>query len=292
MTTNIQSVRSTVLKVKHRMENPSEMPGIPYGFPTLDDMTGGILENELTILGADTGVGKTLLLGQFSLNIARWVREHMPGKVIKIVHCEMTLDQNNMRLATQVTGIPTKKFQSGNVTEEEFKRFTAAMKEIAELPIEYLESPPTFREAEEWIRQNDDCAWWGIDHIQELEVGQGMSPFDTKAIGMKSQMLARLSREVCSGMALSQLVNDVAKREDHRPSKADLFGATMLKAPMSVCILIYRPEIYTQQAADRKSEPRPAHLIVDKNRNGQRTGDIKVLFNPAKAVFVDPGGKK
>ena len=56
-------------EVKRRCEttDTSGMSGVPSGFPTLDNITGGGQEGELHIIGARLGVGKTFTLNTMSM---------------------------------------------------------------------------------------------------------------------------------------------------------------------------------------------------------------------------------
>lgn len=292
MITAFDAARDYLAWVKERRENPVDIPGIPYGFPTLDQMTGGILENELTILAAETGMGKSFLLGQMSVNVAKWLKEHRPDKRVRIVHCEMTIRQVQDRLSCQLAGVPSKKVKSGKITDEEMKRIKDANSYLCTLPIDYFPGIPNgLGEVENFLREDDACGWWAIDHIQELEYGVGsVGALEPKAIAEKAKKAGEWARSIASGMILSQLTNEVGKREDHRPTKADVFGGKMLQAPASVIMLLYSETLYKQVAPERRNDPRPYHLIIDKNRGGE-LGDIKLSFNPARACFVDTGVK-
>lgn len=291
METSLQVSQAYMKSAKEAREHPTDLPGIPYGLPSLDKMTGGIRRNQLTILGAETGAGKTLIMEQMALTIARWLKDNQPDKVIRIMHCEMTLEQVRARHVTAITGIPEEKISRGATTDEEHRKVYEANLELAKLPIEYLPEPGSIRECVDFVRADDNCVWWGLDHIQELQPGGNRSPIDMQAMSDKAQAFARLAKNFCSGMVLSQLTKEVSKREDHRPTKDDLFGGKMLQAPASVILLLYRPDLYTVNAGDKQNEPKQCHLSVGKNRNGP-LGDIKLVFNPARAMFVDAGGKK
>lgn len=275
-----------------RRKNPLEIPGIPYGFRSLDEMTGGIRDNQLTILAAETGMGKSFLLGQMSVNVAAWFKANRPEKRVRIVHCEMTLLQVQDRLSCQIAGVPSKKVAQGKVTDEEWKRIKEANAYLCTLPIDYFNGIPNgLGEVENFLREDDACGWWALDHIQELEYGaSNVGALEPKAIAEKAKKAGEWARSICSGMVLSQLTNDVAKREDKRPTKADVFGGKMLQAPASVIMLLYSETLYKQVAPERRNDPRPYHLIIDKNRGGE-LGDIKLSFNPARACFVDTGVK-
>jgi replicative DNA helicase len=82
--------------VDYLIDNPSDYLGIPTGFPRLDEaMGGGLRRKSVTLIGARTGVGKSVI----STNVAKYISEvyNIPALYLDT---EMDLgDQRNRMLA-------------------------------------------------------------------------------------------------------------------------------------------------------------------------------------------------
>ena len=60
----------------HKEAHPNELPGMPYGIKELDDATGGIRKTHLVLFYGKTGAGKSRVLFNVAVNLARkgnWV---------------------------------------------------------------------------------------------------------------------------------------------------------------------------------------------------------------------------
>ena len=288
--TSLSVAQASMARLKARRENPSELSGYSWGLPTLDYLTGGI-QAGLTVLGAETGAGKSLLGGQIALTVAGQLKELMAGKVCRIVHCEMTPAQFQDRLVAQLSGVSERQMRTGKVSDAEYKRIYDAQKRLGALQFEYLEDPKGVEETIEFISRGGNCGWFLVDHAQAHNTDrQGMSPLDFRALGELANALGKIANRI-PGMLLSQLVNDVGKREDHRPHKDDLFGGKALQQPASLILLLYRPDVYLEPSEDKAFEPKTAHLYIGKNRWTSDVGDCKMLWVPKEGIFVDAGFK-
>lgn len=284
--TSFTVAKSSMAKLKARRENPTELAGYSWGFDTLDYLTGGI-QPGLTVLGAETGCGKSLWAGQVTVTAAEQLKPL--DKVVRVVHCEMTAEQFQDRLAAQIAGVSERNMRTGHVTDDEYKRVHEAQLQVAALNIEYLQDPKNVEETIEFIQRGGDCGWWLVDHAQAHNTdASGMSSLDYRALGQLGAALGKVGNRI-PGLLLSQLVNDVGKREDHRPHKDDLFGGKALQQPASLILLMYRPDVYQEPDEDKSLEPKTTHLYIAKNRWTSDVGDAKMMFIPSRGMFIDAG---
>src|SRR5258708_2435452 len=75
-------------ELDERIADPKSIWGIPWGFPGLDALTGGIHKGELSLLGARPKVGKTAILGQIADSVSRWALGYTGDGVVRLVMCE------------------------------------------------------------------------------------------------------------------------------------------------------------------------------------------------------------
>lgn len=300
METTLDVAKQLARWAKSRQENPSDIWGIPWGFRGLDALTGGIQDEELTVLGARPRVGKSAWSGQVVLNVSRWLKENRPGQVVRVVHREMTAREFQLRLACQIAHVKSKDLKRGRVTEAQKDAFKAALKEIAELPIEIEAEPTSIDDTWNFIvgrtPESLKCAWWMVDYLQIHPTqanARRTNPIETATVLMP--IFRDLSKQI-PGMVLSQLTREVDKRQQQAsdkqpagsyfPEVSDLYGGTPVEANANVIIMLHRPDIYVQTPADKRNEPKIAHGILAKNRSGD-TGNFEMLFNPPFAEFRD-----
>lgn len=270
MTTTSEDVsRAYMEDVKVQRTHPGQLLGYSWGYSWLDRKTKGLRKGVLAMVGADTGVGKSLFLGDIVRKLAQECVEEGLGKVIRVVHAEMTLKEFQARMISAMTGIPKERIDDGLISEEEYGRVSRAAMALAKLPIEYLESPTSIEETINFITKDDRCAVFCIDHMQAHDIGRGnLSPLDFQGAAALAKEFYTIARNVCPGIVLTQLSNDVAKREDHRPNKGDIYGGKMMQAFASLILLLYVPTQYEQRSESEQNEPETMWVILDKNRHG------------------------
>jgi replicative DNA helicase len=289
MTRSSESASEAVVTaLRDRRANPRDVWGIPLGLPRLDKLTGGIHRNDFIVLGAETGAGKSVFAGRTALKVADYFRREGKGKVVRVVHAEMTVEDFQARLISSLSQVPIRQIQSGHVTDEEMGKVNKAALLLADMPIEYLEDPNSFRETEEFIRADGNCGFFIVDHLQVHPIDGGLSPMDARGAHELTKGFYRIAKSVAPGMGLSQLTNEVSKREDHRPNKGDLYGGKMIQANSSKILLLFDPWVYEThfQWEKKGDQERVIYIFCDKNRFGGVGGD-KLMFEPSTLAISE-----
>ena len=114
-------------------KNHSAVTGLSTGFKDLDKATAGLHEGELIILAARPGMGKTA----FALNLATNAAM-TTDKAVAIFNLEMSSEQLVNRMISSVGQIEGDKLKTGMLNENDWKRYTEAMSELADTNI-YIE---------------------------------------------------------------------------------------------------------------------------------------------------------
>jgi replicative DNA helicase len=105
-----------------RRADPRMVWGIPWGYPELDKLTGGIQREEMTLLQARPGVGKTSMLADIAINICLWrdtpdgleyMAKHAPEGVVRLVLIEMTAENYQQRLTCKRAGVSLRLVREG-----------------------------------------------------------------------------------------------------------------------------------------------------------------------------------
>lgn len=91
-------------------------------------------------------------------------------------------------------------------------------------------------------------------------------------------------------LALAQINREAAKRDNHRPTLADLRESGSIEMDADLVLLVYRASYYKDPEERRAIEHdgAEAELILAKNRNGE-TGVIRTVFLGRRFLFIpDP----
>ena len=248
--------------------------GIKTGFVDLDQLTEGFHQDELVILAARTGMGKTAL----ALNIV----EHIAiqdKKTVLFVNLEMGSLELMKRLVCSRGRLDSHKIRKGLLSKEEFNRFTDVASELGTTPL-YIDDTPGRTVAEisavaRRLKRKEELQLVVIDYIGLITPANPEEPRQEQVAKIARQ-LKLLARELhIPVLCLAQLNRsaDGGKREDY-PRLSQLRESGAIEQDADVVMFIHRKdkemspeEASTQDAANK------AVLIIAKQRNGA-TGEI------------------
>ncbi len=100
--------------------------GIPLGLKPLDDATGGHARKVLIVVVGGTGVGKSLILGQVAINVAR------QGRKVLLVTVENNKKSYMNRLYSNISGVSFSAFKRGMFSEYERNKIYGNMSSMPE----------------------------------------------------------------------------------------------------------------------------------------------------------------
>ena len=134
---SIQSVlEKTEEDLQKLAEAKGEITGIPTGWYDIDKITAGLHENELIILAARPGMGKTA----FALNLATYVTTHTDKKVA-VFNLEMGAEQLANRIISSLGQIEGYKMRTGKMLNNDWKRFDQAVSRLSTAKL-YIDDTP------------------------------------------------------------------------------------------------------------------------------------------------------
>ncbi len=277
---NIETVlRETINNIDELFQNDEEITGISTGYKALDQMTAGLHEDELIILAARPGVGKTA----FALNVAQNIGTKT-DETVAIFSLEMGAEQLVNRMLCAEGTINASNLRTGQLTEEEFTKLFVAMGSLSKANI-YIDDTPGIRTAEiraKCRRLKQERGSLGlivIDYLQLIE-GTGRESRQQE-VSEISRQLKKLAKELSVPViALSQLSRGVEQRQDKRPILSDLRESGSIEQDADIVAFLYRDDYYRSE--EDEDEPEDANdnvveVILEKNRSGAR-GTAKLLF--------------
>ena len=265
-------------------KNHSAVTGLSTGFKDLDKATAGLHEGELIILAARPGMGKTA----FALNLATNAAM-TTDKAVAIFNLEMSSEQLVNRMISSVGQIEGDKLKTGMLNENDWKRYTEAMSELADTNI-YIEddasvtAPEIKAKCRRLASSPKGLGLVVIDYLQlvttggrvesrQVEVSEISRAFKTMAMELKVPVIA-----------LAQLSRNAERRESNQPRLADLRESGSIEQDADLVLSLNRQDYFETKSAENKSNIVPVDVIIAKHRRGG-TGLVQILFELNKSSF-------
>ena len=269
-------VNSTINDINNLPEDNNMVTGLPTGFYELDKMTTGFHDDELIIIAARPGVGKT----SFAMNIATNAALNS-GKKVAIFDLEMSKLQLIQRTISSVAKVNLSKVLSGELNQEEWKRIWTAERVLAESSI-YLDdssitTPLDIISKCRKLKMTEGLDLVVIDYLQLMKASNRTDSGNrVQEISEITRMLKVAAKDLnIPIILLSQLSRLVEQREDHRPILSDLRESGSIEQDADIVLFLYNPENYNDVITT--DEPGTVHLIIAKHRSGA-TGEVKLRW--------------
>jgi replicative DNA helicase len=240
----------------------------------LDELTGGMFDGEVTVVGGESGVGKSSAMVQ---GIVRTAQE---GHPVVCYSLEMTKSQLLGKIWSILSGVPYKFIRwPHSATEEQAHQIRVAARKVAQWPLSiYDRGGMTLAEILGTARlhiKRHNARLMCVDYLQRITVN-GFKDERLK-IAEASRKLADLVKSTkCHLMLLSQL----RRREDNSfPNMRDLRESGQIENDAHCIVLLWR-----EFDKDRGCFGTNGMVIIPKQRFGF-TGNVKTIFNKDLVVF-------
>jgi len=252
--------------------------GVRTGFTDLDTLIDGFHPNELIILAARPGMGKTAL----ALNIAENVA--IKGKqTVLFVSLEMAKLELALRLICSRAQLESQKVRRNLLSKDENRRFGDACGELADAPM-FIDDTPSRSVAEiaavaRRLKRQNDLKLIVIDYIGLIRPENADDPRQEQ-VAKFARRLKLLSRELhLPVLCLAQLNRQAdTGRKDERPRLSQLRESGAIEQDADVVMFIHRKAMaMSEEDAAAADMNNMAELIVAKQRNGP-TDDVPLIF--------------
>ncbi|HDV6231552.1 replicative DNA helicase [Enterobacter hormaechei] len=253
-----------------RLRNGVESDTLKTGIAELDAITGGMNPEDLVIIAARPGCGKT----EISLKIAEGVAsKEIPGtnrkRGVLIFSMEMSKTQIAERsiagsgnMSVNVLRNPAK------LDDEGWARIANGICALKELDVWLVDASKLTVEqirsvAERHKQEHPDLSLIMVDYLGLID--KPKSERNDLAIAHISGSLKAMAKELrTTVISLSQLSRKVEDRPNKRPNNSDLRDSGSIEQDADSIIMLYREAVY-----DENSPAAPfAEIIVTKNRFG------------------------
>ena len=275
--------------IEERARERKEITGVPTGFSKFDHMTSGLQPENLIVVAARPGVGKTSWAVNVAMNAA--LGHGMP---VLIFSLEMSKFELMERMLAGEARIDSARLKRGQIEYSDWKnRIYPAGNRIAQAPILIDDSgAPSILDIRAKARRfRSDIRYFppaerergqdprlGLIVVDYLQLARG-------ATGKRDDSREREIADISRGLkalakdlkipiiAVSQLNRGLEKREDKRPQLSDLRESGAIEQDADMIVFIHRDEMFNIESAEKGK----AELIVGKHRHGP-TGSVPLTF--------------
>jgi replicative DNA helicase len=261
----------TFEKIEQLQASKGGITGVPSGFSSLDDMTGGLQRGDLVIVAARPSMGKTALVTGMALHAA--IANQVPCAMFSL---EMSKQQVVQRMLCSEGLVDLGRLLRGRLQDDDFGRLAQAAGHLNTAPLWIDDSGSVSilemrAKARRLKADQPELGLIVVDYIQLMTAG-GDSENRQQEVSAISRGLKALAKELnVPIVALSQL--------------SDLRESGSIEQDADLVMFLYRPEYYVPaNEAQEKGLQGKAELIISKQRNGP-TGICELYFRKECARF-------
>jgi replicative DNA helicase len=254
--------------------------GLDTGFADLNRMTGGLHRQNLAVVAARPGLGKT----SFCLNIACQAAIR-GGKSVGIFSLEMSKPEIMKRMISSLAEVDATRIQSGYLAREDWARINQATSSLSDARL-YIDDSANLTMLHVRAKAQRLAMEHGIDLlvVDYLQLVSGSRRYEnrTQEVTEISRGLKNLAKELdIPVIAVSQLNREVEKRSGGRkPQLSDLRESGAIEQDADLVLFISREEDASPEGDDT------AEILIGKQRNGS-TGSFRLTFQKRITRFFD-----
>ena len=267
-----EQIIDTLDMIEKNMKNKNDY-SLYTGMLDLDQLTCGLHNEELTIIGARPGMGKTT----FALQIADYIaKKKIP---VMFISLEMSEEQIITKLIAKDTRINSTKMRLGTLTDQEAVKVYEAGAELEEKPLYITSNLRTIQQIEVEARKLKNKKNIGliiIDYIQLIKSSQKFNLREQEVADI-TRTLKLLTLELkIPIIGLCQLNRNATRQE---PMLSDLRESGAIEQDADNVIFIYQEE-ETDAAA-------PVVTIKLAKQRAGSTGKVNMIFRKVYSEFVN-----
>lgn len=225
--------------INQNLQDTHQLTGSPTGFEELDKKMGGLQCSDLTIIAAESSIGKTSLSLSIALNAAK------SDEKIAIYSMEMKAEQLTARIMAMESGVSSSNILYARLDGGQLQQIEKGVGKIENLNIFFddrsTSSIDTILSSIRYMVMKYKVKGAIIDYLQILNVNM-KNVNKEQAMGDVARRLKNIAKELDIWViALSQLSRD---KENPVPTLARLRDSGQIAEAADNVILIYRPEFY------------------------------------------------
>jgi replicative DNA helicase len=264
--------------------------GTSTGFLDLDKKLTGLYGGDLTIIAARPSMGKTTLVVDIALKVAR-----LNVGNVAFFSLEMGANQLVRRMVSMISSVNSYAMKQVDLTRNAYSKLADACDELYGLPI-FIDdssdiSPLEMRGKCRRLKADGGLALVVIDYLQ-LARGSRRTENRVQEISDIARSLKAMAKELdVPVIALSQLNRSVESRDNKRPQLSDIRESGSIEAEADIVMMIYRQQYYDDREKPSEVDRNPdrvevAEVNIAKHRNGE-IGNVLLGFQPSYVRFMN-----
>lgn len=285
-TAEFKTIQDVLVKTQSDLEKlatkKGDITGIPTGFYDFDKITSGFHPNQLLIIAARPGMGKTAFALNMATNIAIQSK-----KSVAIFNMEMGAEQLATRMLSSVGQVEGSKLKTGNLENSDWKKINEAVSRLSNTRLFIDDNAgQTVADIRAKCRRLKNSPQ-GLDIviidyltlIQSAGKGNTYGQNRQQEVSDISRALKTMAMELeIPVIALSQLSRGIEQRKD-KPVLSDLRESGAIEQDADMVAFIHCTE------EEKTKEDRLTELVIRKHRNGPLK-DIPLIFQTSISKFV------
>lgn len=257
-----------ITPLEKRQSGEAVAMGRRFGVPDLDQRTLGMHPEQLVVIGARPGMGKTAMSLAALVECA--VHDKRPALMFSM---EMGRPSLIQRLTAQLGDIPIQGLRDpkNHLHDEHYPRLTHAINQLKDAPLVIDDrsalTPSQIRgAAKRWRDHYGDLGLVVVDYLGLMRPDGRHGTREQEVAEMSGAMKALAKDLKVPVMLLSQLNRGLESRPDKRPMMSDLRESGSVEQDADIVVFLYRHERY---APDDERTQGVMELIVSKQREGE-----------------------
>lgn len=287
------------------------LPGLRCGLKELDEALGGIRRGKLTIIGGRPGSGKSTLMNWLAAGIARSANAGVCISTLETDAEDIPVMMVTDLLRDRKIRLPYAEAERGMMNDEQATAFSDCAKQISSLPIIIDDTPRATashirrfvkRSRRRFAAEGRELAAVIVDYLGLVRASSEKRRHEQ--IGELTAELMAIAKEFNVAMIVGcQLNREAEKRDNPRPTLADLRESGDIEQDAFAVLLLFREIEYLTRARPMENSPkfadwqlemerlsveRPLEIIIAKNRRGPKT-TVTVWCEIETATIRDRG---
>lgn len=265
-----EASRGAIQKSRDR-ENQKYAVGVQTGIYGIDNASGGLFPEELTVLAARPSIGKSALGAQIAYHAAS------QGRPSLFVSMEMAEWEIAARTLAAESNVDSRAIRAGSLTDDQIAELEAVVETQKDIPF-WIWRPRAPSVAEIRAKAREIAAVQGlallvVDYLS-LVRADDQRAFRRDQLSQIGKDLKELANELkIPVLALAQLNRS---SEGEKPKLSHLAESGTIEQDANAVWLLHREDRASTKAV----------LMIEKNRSGP-TFDVKLEFDPVRTTFRD-----
>jgi replicative DNA helicase len=245
---------------------------VPTGWRDLDGLLSGrgLRPGHITVIGARTGVGKSLVATMLAGSAAS------RGHGVYFASVEMSADELTDRIAAAATGIPLADLSNGLMTADQLADAQDAVERVLKYPLTVDDTVQTVAHLRRGVRaktrQPGGLGLVIVDYLQLMVAGAGRDAPRQEQVSAMSRAIKLMAREHHVPVVLLAQLNRDSVRDGKPPAVHHLRESGAVEQDADEIILLHRDD-------DDPDLAGMVQLHLAKNRHGP-TGKVLLRWQP------------